>query len=68
MEQKQIDELLADKLALDQMYGDTIRALHECKKQLILKDDQIKKLMLQIDELLKKELCVKEPIEPSIEL
>ncbi len=53
MDQEQINVLLANKLALDQMYGETIRALHECKTQIILNEDKIKKLIDQIDGLLK---------------
>jgi hypothetical protein len=45
MDQQQIDNLIADKIALDQMYTATIQQLHECKKQIILKDGSIQKLI-----------------------
>jgi len=45
MNQEQLDNLIAEKIALDQMYTAIIKELHECKKQIILKDDKIQKLV-----------------------
>ena len=67
MDQAQIDNLLADKLALDQMYGDTVRALHECKKQLILMQDSVRKLTEQASKQLEEISALKKELEAAKE-
>jgi hypothetical protein len=55
MDQKLIEELLADKLALDQLYGECIRSLHDARKQLIMREGEIKKLLQQVEDAKSKE-------------
>jgi len=67
MEQQEIDNLIADKIALDQMYTASIKELHECKKQLILKDDSVRKLIEQCQNHLKEIEELKKELEAAKE-
>lgn len=49
---EQIKDLMADKLALDQMYAKCIQELHLTKKNLLLKENQLADIMKQNSDLL----------------
>lgn len=69
MEQHEIDVLIADKIALDQMYTSSIKELHECKKQLILRTDSLNKLIKQCsDQLVELDKLKKELESANIEI
>jgi hypothetical protein len=67
MEQQEIDNLIADKIALDQMYTASIKELHECKKQLILKDDSVRRLIQQCQNHLAEIEKLKKEVEEAKE-
>lgn len=67
MDQQQIDNLIAEKIALDQMYMGAIKELHECKKQLILKEDSVRKLIEQCKNHLAELDRIKKELEESKE-
>ena len=50
--QEQLNDLLADKLALDNMFGQSIKELHETRKQLLLKTSSLQSLVEQNNVLL----------------
>ena len=50
---EQLQDLMADKIALDQMYGQCIKELHQTKKLLLLKESACTDLIKQNSALLK---------------
>jgi len=67
MTQQEIDNLIAEKIALDQMYMSSIKELHECKKQLILRDDSVRKLIEQCNKHVEEIAALKKELEAAKE-
>ena len=63
MDQQGIDNLTAEKIALDQSLGDQIRLSIELRKYIILKDKCITDMNAQIQTLMKELEDVKKSLE-----